>query len=125
MKHNKAATKEEAQAAMRLFHEAMAAAGLASVAVPKPVTMEWLAQAEACGMVGKSSLRDGAYYHGRCRNAQVARWDAAQNVFLYMRNKFGSTFAEDICHPADDNGFDLFVPVTEVEPGDLEKITED
>jgi hypothetical protein len=53
---------------------------------------------------------DGAYYHGICRNARVARYVAATNRFVYMREKFGSVFPEGIGHAENDNGFDLFKP---------------
>lgn len=63
------------------------------------------------GMIPKSQLIDGQSYIGSCRNATVAIWHADKNRFTYRRQKFNSTFDEDICHPEDDNGFDLFIPV--------------
>lgn len=90
--------------------------------VPKPVDAAWLQGAEAAGLLPKSALKDGDYYLGRCRNARVARWDAGRGVFVYMREKFGSRFPEDIKHPEDDDGFDLFLPVAEVEPLPLEVV---
>ena len=53
---------------------------------------------------------DGAYYYGLCRNARVARYVAASDRFVYMREKFGSVFPEGIGHTENDNGFDLFQP---------------
>jgi hypothetical protein len=53
---------------------------------------------------------DGAYYHGICRNARVARYVAVTNRFVYMREKFNSVFPEGIGHAENDNGFDLFRP---------------
>jgi len=61
----------------------------------------------------KSELKDGVYYRGSCRNASVAQWDAKHSFFWYMRDKFGAVFEESICHPEDDNGFDLFLPEAE------------
>lgn len=61
-------------------------------------------------MIPKSELEHGAYYSGRCRNAEVARWDSIKNRFFYRRYKFGDTFIEEINHPEDDNGYDLFIP---------------
>lgn len=58
----------------------------------------------------KPPFQHGAYYHGHCRNARVARYNAETDRFIYMRTKFGSTFAEDICHEGNDNGYDLFQP---------------
>ena len=65
---------------------------------------------KAAECVQKKDLVDGAYYQGHCRNAEVARWFAGQNRFTYWRTKFGYIFLEDINHPADDNGYDLFYP---------------
>ena len=70
----------------------------------------------------KSELVDGVYYRGRCRNATIAVWDAANNLFWYMRCKFGTYFEEDICHPEDDNGFDLFYPDHEGVPTLSERV---
>jgi hypothetical protein len=74
-----------------------------------------LEKAYALGMIRKESLQDGSYYAGSCRNAEVARWSKTKNCFVYMRTKFYDVFAEPICHPADDNGFDLFFPLIKVE----------
>ena len=41
-------------------------------------------------------LAHGSYYRGKCRNAQVARWNAETQKFVYMREKFGHVFPEDI-----------------------------
>lgn len=54
----------------------------------------------------KEDLEIGAYYKGNCRNASEARWNG--RVFVYWRTKFGETFLEEIEHPEDDRGFDLF-----------------
>ncbi len=61
-------------------------------------------------MIAKKDLIDGALYKGECRNASEARWDAARNVFVYRRRKFGDEFDEDISHPDDDALHDVFVP---------------
>jgi len=62
------------------------------------------------GAIQKADLIDQAQYLGVCRNAYVAKWDAKREKFIYLRTKFGNTFAEEICHPEDDNGYDLFIP---------------
>lgn len=59
----------------------------------------------------KAELVDGATYTGVCRNAKEARWDAGRAMFVYRRRKFGFEYDEDIRHPEDDDGFDLFYPV--------------
>lgn len=66
--------------------------------------------------IPKAALKDGAYYSGRCRNAKIARWIAADNVFIYWRKKFTSIFTEPICHWEDDTVFDVFVPLHEISP---------
>jgi hypothetical protein len=67
---------------------------------------------------------DGAYYHGLCRNARVARYIAATNRFVYMRQKFGAVFPEGIGHAENDNGFDLFKPfgLLETPPFDIPQL---
>lgn len=70
-------------------------------------------------MIAKADLKHGAYYEGRCRNATLARWDGVQGVFLHWRSKFGERFIEEIDHPEDARGFDVFTPKAEVaEPDD-------
>jgi hypothetical protein len=59
--------------------------------------------------IPKKDLVHGAYYRGRCRNALIARWDANEQKFKHWRTKFGSTFIERICHPEDDQVYDVFV----------------
>ena len=82
--------------------------------IPTPVTKEWLATASKAGMILKADLKDQAYYTGDCRNANVAKWDKAKNVFIYLRSKFGAEFEEEIYHPEDDDGHDLFIPIEEI-----------
>lgn len=64
-------------------------------------------------MIEKKDLEVGEYYVGRCRNSHVAMWNG--DVFIYLRTKFGDTFAEDIYHPEDDDGFDLFIPMRKLD----------
>lgn len=79
--------------------------------LPRQFGPDALAQALADGMIAKDQLVDGAVYLGWCRNAGQARWDAAQQRFVYRRTKFGTSFDETIVHPQDDEGFDIFVPM--------------
>jgi hypothetical protein len=60
-------------------------------------------------VISKEALVDGGYYRGTCRNAEVARWDAASDVFWYWRQKYGHTYLEAIKYPTDDAVFDVFV----------------
>lgn len=68
-----------------------------------------------CGAIPKSELIDGIEYEGSCRNASKAIWDANSEKFIYLRTKFGMTYKEEINHFEDDDGYDLFVPLKEIE----------
>ena len=78
--------------------------------LPK-VTPENLAKAIEDGLIPKKDLEDGATYFGTCRNASQAVWHADKQRFTYLRYKFGSEYPEDIVHPEDDEGADIFVAV--------------
>lgn len=65
-----------------------------------------------CGAIPKEKLVVGKCYEGSCRNASNAVWNGEK--FTYRRTKFGYTYDEDINHFQDDDGFDLFVPLKEV-----------
>lgn len=80
-----------------------------------PVKPEELVEAYSNGMVKKEDLVDRGYYSGHCRNASAAIWLASLNRFVYLRHKFGSSFAETIVHPADDEGFDIFTPEEKID----------
>jgi hypothetical protein len=63
------------------------------------------------GAIPKKDLVDGQYYAGDHRNATIAKWDANQNKFIYMRTKWNATFEDDCNHFEDDDGYALFVPI--------------
>ena len=86
------------------------------------ITSEDIEAAYEAGMLRKDDLKEGHYYAGTCRNASIALWRGDR--FSYMRSKFGSRFSEDIFHPEDDNGFDLFIPLFEDTPDENEIIRE-
>ena len=79
-------------------------------------------------LIPKDALVDGAFYFGRCRNANLAQWDAqfvrpkstfhkeTHGVFRHWRKKFGNVFTETINCCEDDDGFDLFWPVERIWP---------
>jgi hypothetical protein len=79
--------------------------------------------------LAKSELTHGQYYRGRCRNTSVARWCASTKsghpVFLYVRRKFGDAFVEEIQHPEDDRGFDLFYPFEVTEPTEDQRVSDE
>ena len=65
-----------------------------------------------CGAIPKDKLVVGKTYFGSCRNADKAIW--LGDKFEYTRNKFGASYQEKINHFEDDDGFDLFVPISEI-----------
>jgi len=89
--------------------------------LPKPIPYTIFNEIYSKGIISKKDLAKNRYYRGKCRNANVALWNGYE--FIYMRTKFGSTFVEDIKHPEDDNGYDLFIPFKEESnPTDDERI---
>src|SRR5208337_3761001 len=66
------------------------------------------------GAIPKEALVHGRYYFGRCRNADVAHWDAVKGVFTHWRQKFHNTFLEDIKCREDEAHFDVFDPYEEI-----------
>ena len=66
-----------------------------------------------CGAIPKEKLITGKRYEGACRNASEAEWDGEK--FTYKRHKFGDVYDENINHFQDDDGYDLFVPLKEIE----------
>lgn len=81
--------------------------------LPDPIPTELYEELFSKGVLRKEELKKGNFYYGTCRNASVAKWDGEK--FIYIRYKFGTYFLEDINHLSDDNGYDLFVPIKEVE----------
>jgi hypothetical protein len=81
-------------------------------------TVEY-ARGQLFGKIPKAELKHGAYYFGRSRNADTARWDARRNVFAYRRTKFGHTYVDTVRHAEDDREFDTFKPDTLFNPEDL------
>ena len=78
------------------------------------LTNKDLHEAYALGLIPKHELVDGQWYLGACRNAKQARWNAEKQKFEYLRTKFGSTFWDEIEHPEDDRGYDLFFATTAI-----------
>ena len=65
-----------------------------------------------CGAIPKDKLIKGKTYFGSCRNADKAIW--LGDKFEYIRYKWGKSYQEKINHFEDDDGFDLFVPIREI-----------
>ena len=68
----------------------------------------------AMGLIPKHELVHGQWYLGACRNAKQARWNAEKQKFEYLRTKFGSTFWDELEHPEDSRGYDLFFATTAI-----------
>ena len=66
--------------------------------------------------IAKADLVHGEYYRGRCRNATIARWNAETQRFVHWRHKCGFVYTEEICHPDDEQYFDVFVVEALCEP---------
>jgi hypothetical protein len=66
------------------------------------------------GAIPKEGLVHGRYYLGRCRNAQIARWDGVKQCFTHWRHKFYDIFLEDIKCREDELHFDVFDPFYEL-----------
>ena len=70
--------------------------------------------------ITKDNLKHLKHYVGICRNSTVAQWNEKEDKFIYLRYKMGKYMVDEINHPEDDDGFDLFIPLKELEsPYDL------
>jgi len=66
-------------------------------------------------MIPKARLKDGHYYWGTCRNADVALWCERTGKFKYMRFKWNNRFVEEIETEEDKTEhYDYFVPFIEL-----------
>lgn len=72
------------------------------------------------GVIPKKDLQKNRYYLGKCRNASVALWNGYE--FVYMRTKFGHVSIDNINHLEDDNGYDLFIPIEQVQPTEEQRV---
>lgn len=65
-----------------------------------------------CGAIPTDKLIKGKTYFGSCRNASEATWDGEK--FTYIRHKFGTSYPETINNFDNDDGYDLFVPIRQI-----------
>ena len=63
-------------------------------------------------IIPKSELIINKKYNGNCRNASEAVWNGEK--FIYKRHKFGTDYIEEINHYEDDDEYDVFVPIEEI-----------
>lgn len=66
-------------------------------------------------ILDKDELIVGKEYRGHCRNADRAVWTGKN--FEYERSKFGDVYKDHVVHPADDCGFDVFMPLRSLNEG--------
>jgi hypothetical protein len=70
-------------------------------------------------MIPKEQLEHGAYYHGECRNASIARWNGEANIFIHWRTKFSDVYPETIGYWVDaqpgEHRWDEFKPFGKVD----------
>lgn len=74
---------------------------------------ELLENAYESGMIGKEKLNPGATYLGYGRGVVLASWDG--DNFLYSKYELGFNDIERVPHVEDYRGWDLFVPVLELD----------
>ncbi|MEO8660886.1 MAG: alpha/beta hydrolase [Bryobacteraceae bacterium] len=69
-------------------------------------------------ILSKAQLTHGRYYKGRCRNATIARWNAAEQLFYHWRKKFDRIYIRTVKYPTDEDEpwWDIFFVVEEL-PG--------
>lgn len=89
--------------------------------LPIPIPGDVYKELYRKGIIPKKDLIKGKYYYGKCRNAKVALWNGYE--FVYMRDFWGrGFFSEEINHLEDDNGFDVFIPLKEIEPTEQQRV---
>lgn len=98
------------------------------------MSLEKNADAPPRRIIPKNELKHGAYYYGSHRRANIARWNAEDQYFYYLREKCNEVRVEACRHREDENYvavFDAFeeipIPDTEIpfEYGKLVASTKD
>lgn len=70
------------------------------------------------GVIRGEDLKDGHYYIGKARNFTYGKWDAGNKLMWHQRYKFGYR-KDNINYLDNDNGFDLFIAIKEVDENDV------
>jgi hypothetical protein len=78
------------------------------------ITMDDLTRAYNYGMIKKTSLVDQQWYYGLSRCSSFAQWSKEDDCFYVTTSSMGIQYGEAAKHPEDDNGFALFIPLTEI-----------
>lgn len=83
----------------------------------QPILPENLKEAYELGMIKKEDLIDGKQYLGYSRNTDKAYWSKENNVFTFLNSGHfeGDGFEDHVPHPENDDGYDIFVPIEEIE----------
>ena len=71
------------------------------------------------GVIRHNDLKDGQYYLGKCRNNNIGKWNAKKNVMEYMKCAFGAMYKDDVNYLNNDNGYDLFIAIKEIDEKDV------
>lgn len=88
--------------------------------LPNPLTQFYVDQLHRLGAIPLKDLRDGQWYYGNYRNADLGRWDAQQGVFHHLRYKWGYRW-DTANHFQHDNGFALFTPLRVANPQEIKE----
>jgi len=63
-------------------------------------------------MIPKKDLFHGLWYVGESRSTKIAMWNGGKKVFVFLREKFGQVFLEELPHEEDFDGkYDAFKPL--------------
>lgn len=90
------------------------------IKLPRYISASLYKELYSKGVIPKNNLQKNKYYQGKCRNTDVALWNGYE--FVYMRTKFGHVSIDTINHFEDDNGYDLFIPISEVTPTEKQQV---
>lgn len=71
------------------------------------------------GVIRGEDLEHGKYYLGKCRNAYVGKWNDDKKVMEHMRYKFGVFTKDNVNYLDNDDNFDLFVAIKEIDEKDV------
>jgi len=76
------------------------------------ISNEALKRAYDLGMLASNQMRMGHYYLGYSRNANMAHWNG--EVFAITVWEQTQWLFDEIVHPDQDEGFDIFVPTLDI-----------
>lgn len=71
------------------------------------------------GVIRGEDLVDGKYYVGKCRNAHIGKWNGTKKVMEHQRFSWGQFYKDDVNYLDNDNNYDLFVAIKEIDEKDV------